>query len=689
MATAGLPPSSVAPKFLDPKLAANLSAATIDLNDINARAAAGQAVAVVAQAHLAAWNAIVAWTILDTMHSPGPDYTPRKAAVVAYNNSLVAHTAQLKAILGTAPSIGIAIREYVNPGVTYYFDSVGSYIPIVPVIPSNVAVTTAQNAAIAALAAYNAGVAALTAGSTSAAGIYRASPVAATPWKQLWFYTKSATSQFTARSATASFWVAATGQAGAYNITRTTGSFVTDGWLPGDFIAAPGQPLTQITAVTPTVISLATILITPITSVANFRLYGSTIKAVGGQNFILMGIRVGQTITASPLVTDGAVGNTTPFKVGAVTADSIIVYSAYSNAITGTAVFTVKDADGISGLNPISGTYTPVGLVGITSSGNYLIAYSTDTIYWSSTLDQLDFTPSLASGAGSATPTDLQGNILACYPVSNGFLIVTSELILSAQYSGNTTFPWIFKVVSGGLPTIGLEAISHDSIDSSQVALTASGLCTIDVNNSTLQDAEISDFLKQSQLETWDAVAQLPVITTHTGNKAIKVTRASSRFICVSYGAITYPQIYTQAIVYDMLLKRAGKLVIPHIELFTWPYAFSGSTAKIAVCGASGSIDLVDTQAVKQVGVAQFGRLSLTRNSLCTLQGVDAEGASQVLVTPMVDGSTPSTPVLMYRSPTNPTQFSSRATAKGHNLTFLAPFDITYVDVTLQQAGNR
>ncbi len=329
-------------------------------------------------------------------------------------------------------------------------------------------------------------------------------------------------------------------------------------------------------------------------------------------------------------------------------------------------------------------------ILGITTSSNYMIAWSATTIYWSNPTNPIDFVPSLITGAGNAVPTDLQGTIIVCYPITNGFLICTTEGILSAQYSGGS-IPWIFKSVGGGGAIIGEESISHDMIDANQVAWTGGGLVSLDANQATLLDAEITDFLRAKKLESFNWTTGLPVQTVHAGDKAIKVVRVSERYLIISFGIPPVgaaAQVYTHALIYDTVLKRVGKLVATHTELFAWPFSFSGSSVKIAMLLDNGSMYLLDVSAVAaHLGVCIFGRLALTRNSNCTIQHVVAEGSSNCNVIPLNDGVTPVYAVPMVAI--SPNHYGSRITAQTHLLSTTGQFNLTFLEATVHQAGSR
>lgn len=80
-------------------------------------------------------------------------------------------------------------------------------------------------------------------------------------------------------------------------------------------------------------------------------------------------------------------------------------------------------------------------IVGLTGAANYLILHDAVTVYWSSATNPEDFVPSLITGAGSGVPQDVNGKIVGCLPLNNGFAIYTTTNIVISSYSGNLQFP--------------------------------------------------------------------------------------------------------------------------------------------------------------------------------------------------------------------------------------------------------
>jgi hypothetical protein len=209
-------------------------------------------------------------------------------------------------------------------------------------------------------------------------------------------------------------------------------------------------------------------------------------------------------------------------------------------------------------------------VVGILASNNYNIVYSKDTISWSSLIDETDFVPSLSTGAGAAIPQDLKGEIIGALPISGGFMIYTTRNILSALYSNNTRFPWIFREVpnSGGVETI--EHIGYESNLGFQYGWTSAGLQEISNTGAKVIQPEVADFIGAKRFEDYNIAADLFSVSNLGSQLKIKLALVDSRYLVISYGVSLGS--YTHCIVYDIALKRWGKIKITHVDCFDYPY---------------------------------------------------------------------------------------------------------------------
>lgn len=232
----------------------------------------------------------------------------------------------------------------------------------------------------------------------------------------------------------------------------------------------------------------------------------------------------------------------------------------------------------------VAGTITnlpfPAGEVdGISSSNGYLIVWSGLEVAWArygGVGTEFDFTISLtsASGGGRQTPEDIKGKITAVLPTTGGFIIFTTKNAIAANYySQSTISPWLFREVPNAGGLLSYEQATIDSSLGAIIAYTSSGLQRISLNSSEEQFPEVSDFFTGRTTERYDFALHQLVPGAVPINFLTKLTAVGKRFIVVSYGY--YPGIYSFALVYDIYLKRWGKLRIKHVDCFHYPLQLS------------------------------------------------------------------------------------------------------------------
>lgn len=205
---------------------------------------------------------------------------------------------------------------------------------------------------------------------------------------------------------------------------------------------------------------------------------------------------------------------------------------------------------------------------GICASQNYLIAWDGQAIAWSNPTNELDFVPDITTGAGGGNVADIRANIVVCVPINNGFIVWTKQNAVGASFSGNTTYPFIFKEVagSGGISSIG--QVSYDDNLGVQYAFTTQGFQTINKSEAKTQFPAVSDFLAGQLFEDYDA--STGTFTTETIGRQlfVKVNVCGNRFVVISYGRSR--GTYTHALMYDIALRRWGKFKIDHVDVFSY-----------------------------------------------------------------------------------------------------------------------
>ena len=277
----------------------------------------------------------------------------------------------------------------------------------------------------------------------------------------------------------------------------------------------------------------------------------------GGQNYVYT-VPSGQWKSVSPLGI-GSFPSTGLITVAYIHKRTFVYYEklgAFEYDFTA-AVFNPVIFAGLS----------PANIRGICSSVGYNIAFDDTTIFWSSTTIETDFVPSLVTGAGSEIPNDVRGKIVAVLPVPQGFFIYSTRNVVSAFYSGNVRFPWIFREIPNSAGINDSNNVGWQATLSLQYAWTTAGLMKLDRAGGEIVFPGVVDFYADRQFEDFDEITEL-FTTTYAGSDfRTKLTFVGSRYLVFSYGLTSL----THALIYDTTLKRWGKLKIPHVDAFEWP----------------------------------------------------------------------------------------------------------------------
>ena len=268
---------------------------------------------------------------------------------------------------------------------------------------------------------------------------------------------------------------------------------------------------------------------------------------------------------------------------------------------------------------------------GISTYQGYLIAYDTDTIYWSSVLDidptlnAIDFTPSLTTGAGSISPEGAKGPLTIVLPATFGLAIYTTSNVVSAVYSGNSRYPFNFKeVVSSGGCSSG-DLVTYDANTGNQYAYPTSGFQVVTATATQTVFPEMTDFLAGAEFEDFDEATLSLIQSSLTSPMKKKIVSVADRYLIISYGISSL----THAIVYDMTQKRYGKLKVNHVDCFEYEYldpALADAPRKsIAFLKVDGSVQIVNTSITfaKSKGVIILGKFQYARSRLLALDAVE------------------------------------------------------------------
>jgi len=275
-------------------------------------------------------------------------------------------------------------------------------------------------------------------------------------------------------------------------------------------------------------------------------------------------------------------------------------------------------------------------IIGITASSGYLLAYNAFDVAWSSTINPLDFVPNPVTGAGGGTVSDTEGLIVFIVPNSLGLMVYTAANCVSAQYTGNAQFPFRFKSVDNSKGAIGLDLVAYESNASEHFSYTKAGLQAIDVREAKIIVPEVTDFLSGEQFEDYDELTDILSTTNLTTTMKKKVKLIASRHLIISYGITEF----THAIVYDLALKRLGKLKITHVDVLE----YLGSQLEIgkhtlAFLTKTGMISILEfaSHSTARPGVLLLGRFQYIRDRHLVLQRVTAQNIAPTNVFKIID----------------------------------------------------
>lgn len=278
---------------------------------------------------------------------------------------------------------------------------------------------------------------------------------------------------------------------------------------------------------------------------------------------------------------------------------NILVTTAFVQGIT----YIFYEGIGCFTYNSVTKAFDAVALVGlvvaavkgIVASNGYLIAFDNNTVYWSSATNPLDFVPSIITGAGSGSITDLKGIVVVCLPSNNGFIVYGTGNAVGARFTANVQFPFTLKEIPGSGGIRFKEHVTFETNTETQYALTSAGLQEMSIVGCKTVLFETTDFLTSRIFEDFNDVTKIFTTTYLTSDLYMKLTLIASRYLVISYGATT--NALTHALIYDITQKRWGKVKITHVDCFeyTYPNLYGAVTYAMLLALGSAYADLVGT----------------------------------------------------------------------------------------------
>lgn len=377
---------------------------------------------------------------------------------------------------------------------------------------------------------------------------------------------------------------------------------------------------------------------------------------------------------------------------------------------------------------PFTGV-TAADLLGITSANGFLIAYDQFSVYRSQVTDPTDFTPDFSLGSGASIPEAIGGQIVVCLPILNGFIIYTTKNNVGATFSQNIRFPFIYAEVQGSAGINHPRHVAWQNNTGFHFAWTQAGLQKVDKSKATITFPEVTDFFAAKIFEDYDTTENEFVVTKLATQLSIKLATAGKRFLIISYG-IEFP--YTHALVYDLGLKRWGKVKLTHSAAFelylpnphgaitwdmlaelTWQdfgvtswaqlssilFTFEEPKELVAFLQTDGTVKTLNFDEVTagEEGVAVLGKYQFVRERFCSIQELELENIPEtpanfdVFLLSSINGRTIdriSEPYLYINEDTY-RRYLSNVEGKNHSIACVGDFYLSSLEMKFHITSHR
>lgn len=216
---------------------------------------------------------------------------------------------------------------------------------------------------------------------------------------------------------------------------------------------------------------------------------------------------------------------------------------------------------------PALGGFNPkTTVIAMASALSYLIAVTANEVYWSDPIDETQFDPAaVGSLAGATKVLALRGSVQLVLPITDGFIIYTNVNAIAATYSQNPYNPWIFKEVANSSGAFKQTHVTYKSSLPAHFLWGDYGLMQLSPDSASVIFPELTDYLGGDTIEHFDPITM--EISMKVGAELeVKLTYLNARYLALSYGE--KGQVFEYILMYDMILKRWGKIKVKHKAVF-------------------------------------------------------------------------------------------------------------------------
>lgn len=274
------------------------------------------------------------------------------------------------------------------------------------------------------------------------------------------------------------------------------------------------------------------------------------------------------------------------------------------------------------------------GVTGVIGVSNRIVCHDGKWLYWSGSLNPLDFTPSLHTGAGSTGVTSDIGQIVSLVPSVDGFYILGRRGGLFAKCTGNIQTPFAVSVIDEFSGIESADWCIQSYVAATYMCYTNTGLCRL-----TPQKAEYDYFDYSSCLESgrmivlhgidcaWgegfvDAAEYIdspecePTYMYHEVETArkLKVYSVSPDYECISFGWSDGHQAYQRLLVFNKVLQRSTVLHTSHNHVVDTP---QGVKAEFTVLADDGEVYSVSQSGLNVAQLIYHQLQRFTPDTIC------------------------------------------------------------------------
>ncbi len=415
-------------------------------------------------------------------------------------------------------------------------------------------------------------------------------------------------------------------------------------------------------------------------------------------------------------------GQLRTFASTAVVNDTAYMYIAGKlYTVTGTTPNNITLTDITATVTP-SGFFTTFNIGAIAGSNNYLVGANATTVFYSSLTTPTDFVTSLISGAGSIKPNDLKGQILRLSETQNGFYILASESTILAKYTGNNRYPWKFIPVKNLSGAPSREGAFYGNVQSKGEYVLDTNNQVKFINGETAEDIgpEVSEFLANGTIQQFFISSLNSFTNGRSVTRFARIHVLSDRYIMVSMDNPNSDTSYNGVIVYDIALKRYGKLAINHKYIYdatavranagggnirkTVGFLDTSNRVFLLEFGPYGAAaDYTDYNILTQQSVLVLGKFQYARSRWIKLHEIVIEGVRSLSLFPSAqnfncallssrDGYTfvgnPPDLISNYTAQ-NLITYPAHSTVQNFALALKGSFDLSTIQLTFSPAGER